>query len=127
MTIGEGKRNNQKRLESAAVATVGTRHSTQDDAATRDELHEAVMTLEEAERTARRVLGGAHPITKGIGIELKNARARLRVRFRLKLSFGASCPSSGAFLFAFAAAVFAWSLREAQAAFHSSEAPPGTG
>ena len=98
-----------------------------DDAATRDELHEAVMTLEEAERTARRVLGGAHPITKGIGIELKNARARLRVRFRLKLSFGASCPSSGAFLFAFAAAVFAWSLREAQAAFHSSEAPPGTG
>ena len=28
LTIGEGKRNNQKRLESAAVATVGTRHST---------------------------------------------------------------------------------------------------
>ena len=28
MTIGKGKRNNQKLLESAAVATVGTRHST---------------------------------------------------------------------------------------------------
>ena len=32
-----------------------------DDAHARD-LHEAVTTLEDTERTARRVLGGAHPI-----------------------------------------------------------------
>ena len=32
-----------------------------DDGATLDDLREAVTTLEETERTARRVLGGAHP------------------------------------------------------------------
>ena len=31
--------------------------------ATLDDLREAVRTLEETERTARRVLGGAHPFT----------------------------------------------------------------
>ena len=36
------------------------------------------MTLEEIERTARRVLGGAHPIAKGIEYELRDARAALR-------------------------------------------------
>ena len=34
--------------------------------ATLDDLREAVTTLEDTERTARRVLGGAHPITRGI-------------------------------------------------------------
>ena len=34
-----------------------------DPGATLDDLREAVTTLEEAERTARRVLGGAHPLT----------------------------------------------------------------
>jgi len=48
-----------------------------DDGATFDDLREAVTTLEEAERTARRVLGGAHPITKGIEVELQNARVAL--------------------------------------------------
>jgi len=97
LTIGEGKRNNQKRLESAAVATVGTRHSTHDDitlkigrtyavvlysdpGATLDDLREAVTTLEETERTARRVLGGAHPTTTGIEDYLQVARAVLRAR-----------------------------------------------
>ena len=113
MTIGEGKRNNQKRLESAAVATVGTRHSThrnnltsgamyrrdpvppvnswtcarvlcQDEGATLADIREAVTMLEDAARTCRRVLGGAHPTTEGVED----------------------------------------SLREAQTALHSSEAPP---
>ena len=34
-----------------------------DDAVTLDDLREAVTTLEDAGRTARRVLGGAHPTT----------------------------------------------------------------
>ena len=46
-----------------------------DPGATLDDLHEAVTTLEETERTARRVLGGAHPLTEAIGVYLKNARA----------------------------------------------------
>ena len=36
-----------------------------DDAATLADLREAVTTLEETERTARRVLGAAHPLTEG--------------------------------------------------------------
>jgi hypothetical protein len=47
---------------------------------TLDDLHEAVTTLEETERTARRVLGGAHPITAGIENALQHARAGLRAR-----------------------------------------------
>ena len=51
-----------------------------DDAATLDNVREAVTTLEAAERTARRVLGGAHPLTVDIERELRNARAALRAR-----------------------------------------------
>ena len=50
--------------------------------ATRDDLREAVTTLEDAERTARRVLGGAHPTTTGIGVFLRNMRAALNVTLR---------------------------------------------
>ena len=52
----------------------------QDDCATLDDLREAVRTLEEVERTARRVLGGAHPATTAIEQSLRNARAALRAR-----------------------------------------------
>ena len=45
--------------------------------ATLDDLREAVTTLEETERTARRVLGGAHPVTMGLGNSLRNSRAAL--------------------------------------------------
>jgi len=48
--------------------------------ATLDDLREAVMTLEETERTARRVLGGAHPHTAGIEDALRDARTVLRAR-----------------------------------------------
>ena len=46
--------------------------------ATLDDLREAVTTLEEIERTARRVFGGAHPLTVNIETALRNARAVLR-------------------------------------------------
>jgi len=45
-----------------------------------DDLREAVTTLEDAGRIARRVLGCAHPLTIGIEGELRNARAALRAR-----------------------------------------------
>ena len=51
-----------------------------DAAATLDDLREAVTTLEEIEPTARRVLGGAHPLTVSIGGALRDARAKLRAR-----------------------------------------------
>ena len=51
-----------------------------DPDATLDDLREAVTTLEELERTARRVLGGAHPITTTIEGTMQNARAVLRAR-----------------------------------------------
>ena len=50
------------------------------DSATLDDLRESVSTLEEAEQTARRVLGGAHPVTAGTEGELRDARAALRAR-----------------------------------------------
>jgi tetratricopeptide (TPR) repeat protein len=51
-----------------------------DTGATLDGLREAVSTLEEIERTARRVMGGAHPIAVEIGKSLRTARAALRAR-----------------------------------------------
>jgi len=48
--------------------------------ATLSDLHEAVTTLEDAGRTARRVLGGAHPTAKEIEVDLRAARAALRAR-----------------------------------------------
>ena len=51
-----------------------------DEDATLDDLHESVTTLEETARIARRVLGGAHPVTVGIEKSLQNAQAALRAR-----------------------------------------------
>ena len=56
--------------------------------ATLDDLREAVTSLEEIERTARRVLGGAHPDITGLKDALQNARAALAAR-------EATQPSSG--------------------------------
>ena len=53
-----------------------------DPTATLDDLREAVETLEELVRIARRVLVGAHPLTEGIEDELQDARAALRARER---------------------------------------------
>ena len=51
-----------------------------DPSATLNDLRKAVTTLEEIERTARRVLGGAHPLTANIECYLRTARAALRAR-----------------------------------------------
>jgi len=48
--------------------------------ATLDDVREAVTTLEEIERIARRVFGGEHLLTKDIERDLRNARAALRAR-----------------------------------------------
>ena len=50
------------------------------DAATLDDIREAVTTLEDVERTARRVLGGAHPTTSNVEQTLRDARAALAAR-----------------------------------------------
>ena len=49
-----------------------------DAGATLDDLRESVRTFEEIEPSARRVLGGAHPITLAIERRLRGARAALR-------------------------------------------------
>ena len=51
-----------------------------DDGATLDDRREAVTTLEETERTARRVLGSSHPTTKSVEADFQTARARLSAR-----------------------------------------------
>ena len=54
------------------------------DGATLADLREAVTTLEETARIARRVLGDAHPITEGIERHLRNARDALYARAALR-------------------------------------------
>ena len=43
--------------------------------ATLDDIREAVATMEEIERTARRMLGGAHPLTIAIAVSYTHLRA----------------------------------------------------
>ena len=52
----------------------------EDTTATLDDLREAVTTLEDAERTARRVFGGGHPHTATFEHHLRESRAALRAR-----------------------------------------------
>ena len=49
-----------------------------DEGATLDDLREAVTTLAEITRTARRVMGGTHPLTVGIEGALREAWELLR-------------------------------------------------
>ena len=51
-----------------------------DPGATLDDLREAATTLEDAERIARRVFGGTHPLTEWIEFHLRKARATLAAR-----------------------------------------------
>ena len=51
-----------------------------DDGATLADLREAVSTLEDTERIARRFLGGEHPFTMTIGRNARDVRAALRAR-----------------------------------------------
>ena len=59
------------------------------DGATLDDLREAVTTLEDTTRIARRVLGGTHPLTTGIANSLRIARAILGAREETQPSGGA--------------------------------------
>ena len=52
----------------------------EDPSATLDDLREAVTTLEDSDRIARRVFGGAHPFSVSSEHYLRNARATLHVR-----------------------------------------------
>ena len=54
----------------------------QDPGATFDDLREAVTTIEDAERIARRVFGGSHPLTTATGATLRNAQTRAILRAR---------------------------------------------
>ena len=73
-TLGEGHEFTLKmrRVYAQAMYT--------DPDATLSDLREAVATLEDAERIARRVFGGAHPLTKWFEDTLRDARAALRAR-----------------------------------------------
>ena len=59
-----------------------------DPTATLDDLREAVATLEDAGRTARRVFGVAHPLPTSIGRSLLEARAALHAASETPLSTG---------------------------------------
>ena len=48
--------------------------------ATLDDLREAVATLEETTRTARRVLGGAHPLVLALEGSMRLSREALHAR-----------------------------------------------
>ena len=71
-----------------------------DTDATLDDLREAVRTLEETERTARRVLGASHPTAVRIGRDLKKSRVANKAWY-----------SSKALVVLFAVAVVAWLWR----------------
>ena len=60
-----------------------------DPGATLDDLREAVTTIEDVERIARRVLGGAHPLAVDIVHSLQKARAALAARDVEALRVGA--------------------------------------
>ena len=65
----------------AGLAMVSYAHALYNDpSASLDDLREAVTTLEDAERIARRVLGGAHPVMVDMERSLRVARAALRAR-----------------------------------------------
>ncbi len=57
-------------------------HKLRDPGATLNDLHEAVTTLEEIERNAWRLLGGAHPLRLAIEDDLKAARLAAALRAR---------------------------------------------
>ena len=77
--------------------------------------HEAVTTLEDARRIARRVFGGAHPTTTGVAYDLREARAALRARERGDVDVES-----------IREAVAAMTAEEARALLSALETPPTT-
>ena len=72
--LGEGN------IVTLRMSRTHTKALSEDPAATLDDLREAVATLEDAEQTARRVLGGAHPLAVDILQALRGTRAMLAAR-----------------------------------------------
>ena len=72
--LGEGDETTLRMRSTCAAAIIN------DTGATLDDLREALTTLEDAGRIARRVFGVVHPLTAGIGHNLSAARAALRAR-----------------------------------------------
>ena len=68
----------------------------EDTGATLDDIREAVTMLEETERIARRVLGGAHPLTEAIEVSLGKSRAALRAREDAASGVSSICEAVGA-------------------------------
>ena len=58
----------------------GSAGEDRDPSAALDDLREVVTTLEDTERIAQRVLGGAHPEVMDIERKLRQSRAALRAR-----------------------------------------------
>ncbi len=73
-----GRRNSIKKAVRRSAKCV--REGYVDPDATLDDLREAVTTLEDAERIARRVFGGAHPLTEQLQVDLRAARAARAAR-----------------------------------------------
>ena len=61
----------------SGLRSIYARALCEDANATLDDLREAVTTLEDAERTARRVFGDAHPLVRRIGDDLRVSRGML--------------------------------------------------
>ena len=72
--LGEGDETTLRMRSTYAAAIVN------DTGATLDDLREAVTTFEDIARIARRVFGGAHPLTTEIEDALQKLRAALRDR-----------------------------------------------
>ena len=82
----------QRRLAEAPLGDAGSNEVTltmrmnyaraccNDPGAALDDLREGVTTLEEIERTARRVFGGYHPFIRKVECILWDSRAALRAR-----------------------------------------------
>ena len=70
-----------------------------DPAATLDDIREAVTTLEDVERIARRVLGGAHSLTSAIECHVQNARAAVAKFFIVERGgrFSGTAPRFGSY------------------------------
>ena len=80
MCIRDRYHADKKYKEAVTVAVAKCAADTKGHGATLDDLREAVETLEDVERIARRVFGSSHPSAVQIEIELQAARAALRAR-----------------------------------------------
>ena len=73
--------NGESTVNTLRMRTNYARALYEDPGATLADLREAVTTLEDTERIARRTLGGAHPLAAWLsGIFLRKVRAALRAR-----------------------------------------------